>query len=151
MVAAEATSMGTAKTSQRFVSYLAASLGVGLLSLLAGVLSGPELSTPILFGAGAATFAGVIAFPALHAGLPRGTNGLLAGFTVGMLVRMLLVGVGLVASGLRGGAAIVFAFSFFFVYAGTMAVEIAYVIAVSRDRAGAASPPQAAVLERSRP
>lgn len=118
----------------RFLRFLALSLGVGLLAVLAGALAGGELKTPILFGAGAATFAALVAFPCLHLGLKHGTSGLLAGFTAGFFVRTILVAAALIGSGLRGGTALVFAFAFFLVYAGTMAVEIAYVFAVSRGR-----------------
>ncbi|MEB3061112.1 hypothetical protein VJJ74_08155, partial [Parvimonas micra] len=76
-------------------------------------LAGHDLRGQLLWGVGSSLCAGLVALPAVHLGLPRGTNGLLAGFTVGVLARTLLVAVGLLASGARGSAALPFVAAFF--------------------------------------
>ena len=85
-------------------------------------------------GALAAAASAAFALPALALGAPHGTNGILAGFVVGFLVRMVAVAAGLVLSGARGEAALSYATSFFLLYALTQAVEVAYVWDSSRRR-----------------
>jgi hypothetical protein len=65
----------------------------------------------------------------------RGTSGVLAAFSVGFLCRMVLVAVGLIASGARGTAALVYVGAFFAVYAATQTIEILFVHRSSRPRA----------------
>jgi len=86
------------------------------------------------YGVCAAALSAMAALPALALGVPRGTNGVLAGFLAGFFARMIAVAVGLVLSGARGGAALTYALSFFGLYALTQAVEVAYVFGSSRAR-----------------
>ena len=87
-----------------------------------------------LFGAGASAVAAAVALPALAYGIPRGTNGVLAGFVAGFFARMIAVAAGLILSGARGEAAIAYAAAFFLLYAFTQAVEVACVWGSSRRR-----------------
>ena len=103
--------------------FAAASAGACALSIAAALLFG----RPAVFGAAAASLGAVCGLAALVAFADRGTNGVLAGFTAGFLARALLVGVGLVASGARGGQAIPFVIAFFSVYAATQTIEVLFV------------------------
>jgi hypothetical protein len=80
----------------------------------------------------AAGLGGAVSLAAIAVGVKKGTNGLLAGFAAGFMARMILVAVGLIASGAQGRAALLYAATFFALYAATQAVEIAYVWACSR-------------------
>ena len=114
---------------------LASAALCGLALLAASHASHPRAA---LFGAGAATASAAIALPVLAYGIPRGTNGVLAGFVAGFFARMLAVATGLLLSGARGDGAVAYATAFFLLYALTQAVEVAYVRASSRKpRAGA--------------
>lgn len=107
----------------------AALCGLGL-----AVASQAKEPRAALFGAAAATASALCALPALAAGVPRGTNGVLAGFGAGFFARMVAVAAGLILSGARGEAALAYAWSFFLLYALTQAVEVAYVWGSSRKR-----------------
>jgi dolichol kinase len=94
-------------------------LGLGVALVL------PEPSrTPAIFGAAASSLGALCAFTALAASAGRSLNGVLAGFVIGFLCRALLVGVGLVASGAKGGGALTYVFCFFALYAATQVVEV---------------------------
>ena len=80
----------------------------------------------------AAAVGGACALPALRLGSAHGTNGLLAGFSVGFFARMISVALGLVLSAARGPTALVFVGAFFVLYAATQGVEIGYVFAQAR-------------------
>ena len=82
---------------------------------------------PALFGAVAASLGGVVALAALVASIDHGSNGVLLGFTIGFLLRAVLVGAGLIASGARGNAALAYVVAFFTVYAVTQTVEVLFV------------------------
>ena len=125
----------TTSGSALFPRYFGLSLCVPLLALVAAFLGAGELRTALLYAIASSGIASFFAFPIMHLGLMKGTPGLLAGISGGMLIRMILVAAGLLSSGLKGGEALVFAFAFFLVYAGTQAVEIAYVFAVQRHNA----------------
>ena len=89
---------------------------------------------PAVFGAGAASLAAVGALAALSVGVRAGTvNGLLGAFTAGFFCRMVLVALGLVASGARGDAALAYVGSFFALYLVTQVIEILFVRASSRQ------------------
>ena len=112
--------------------YALASAALCGLGLAAASLSSEPRAA--LTGAFAAAISAACALPALAAGAPHGTNGILAGFVAGFFARMIAVAAGLVFSGARGGAALSFALSFFLLYALTQAVEVAYVWNSSRRR-----------------
>ena len=97
-----------------------------------------EAQRAVLFGALAAGLGGGIALAALAVAMRRGTSGLVAGFGAGFLARVALVAAGLVASGAQGRAALLYAASFFALYAMSQAVEIAFVWMSSRGRATSA-------------
>lgn len=116
-------------------------LGEALLAALAlggSLLLAPPLAGPARAGLAAAAVGAAVALAALRVGLPHGTNGALAGFSLGFLARLACVAVGLVLSGAHGTAALAWAAAFFFLYAATQGVEIAYVFAGARR-----SPPAA--------
>lgn len=107
-------------------SAAACAIGIGG-ALLAG-------GRPALFGAGAASLAAVGALAALSSGVRQGSvNGLLLAFTVGFFCRMILVALGLIASGARGDAALAYVGSFFALYLVTQVIEILFVRASSRQ------------------
>jgi hypothetical protein len=112
--------------------YAAASAVLFALSFAASFLVDPAEGHAVRGGLVAAAAGAACAFPALRAGLAHGTNGLLAGFTVGFLARMVCVAIGLIASGARGQTALTWALSFFALYAATQAVEIGYVFSSTR-------------------
>ncbi|HWE24761.1 MAG TPA: hypothetical protein VG496_12565 [Myxococcales bacterium] len=126
----------TAAASQRLrpslVPYLAVSAAV--CAFAAALASHATDARAALYGVGAAAVAACLALPALALGSPRGTNGLLAGFVAGFLVRLIAVAAGLIASEAQGAAALTYAMAFFGVYAVTQAVEVAYVFGSSRTR-----------------
>jgi hypothetical protein len=102
----------------------------------AALLADQVLRPVLLWGVGSALLAGLLSLPAVHLGLGKGTNGLLAGFTVGFFARGLLVALGLVLSGARGTAALPFVAAFFVLYAATQGAEIVYVIQHARAAGG---------------
>ena len=112
--------------------YLAVEAGLGVLALALAGLADAAVRPALAWGFGCALLSGLLALPAVHLGLARGTSGLLAGFTAGFLARAALVAVGLVASGARGAAALPYVFAFFVLYAVTQGVEIAYVVRHAR-------------------
>ena len=112
--------------------YLALSLA--LCASAIAVASHASDARVALYGVCAAAAAAFVALPALAVGVPRGTNGVLAGFVAGFFARMIAVAAGLVLSGAREGAALTYTASFFGVYALTQAVEVAYVFGSSRAR-----------------
>jgi len=111
--------------------YLLASLLLCVLALSAAACASDRAA---VHGVCAAAVAALCALPALALGVPHGTNGILTGFLVGFFARMIAVAAGLVLSGVRGGAALTYALSFFGLYAVTQTVEVAYVWASSRAR-----------------
>ena len=89
---------------------------------------------PALFGACAASLAALCAFAALTVGVRAGTvNGLLGAFTAGFFCRMILVALGLIASGARGDDALAYVGSFFALYLVTQVIEILFVRAAPRQ------------------
>ncbi len=107
-------------------------------ALAATLLLSPETAKAARAGIAAAAAGAACALPALRLGIPRGTNGVLAGFSLGFFARMICVAVGLVLSGARGPFALTWAFAFFALYAATQGVEIAYVFAAARKGSSAA-------------
>jgi hypothetical protein len=97
-----------------------------------GIAIAAAVGGPALYGAVAASLGAVCALAALVAVIDRGTNGVLLGFTIGFLVRGVLVGAGLIASGARGNAALAYVIAFFALYAVTQTVEVLFVHAHSR-------------------
>ena len=87
----------------------------------------PASPTLVAWGAFASLAAGLVTLFAVHLGLRRGINGLLAAISVGFLLRTVLLGVGFVAAGART-APFEFVIPFFLVYAATQGVEIVYVV-----------------------
>ena len=111
--------------------FAAASAAACAIGLGGAIFSGVR---PALFGAGAASLAAVGALAALSVGVRAGTvNGLLGAFTAGFFLRMILVALGLVASGARGEAALAYVGSFFALYLVTQVIEILFVRASSRQ------------------
>ena len=111
--------------------FAAASAAACAIGLGGAIFSGVR---PALFGAGAASLAAVGALAALSVGVRAGTvNGLLGAFTAGFFCRMVLVALGLVASGARGAAALAYVGSFFALYLVTQVIEILFVRASSRQ------------------
>ena len=86
-----------------------------------------------IFGAVAGSAGAVCALGSLAAFAGQGVQGVLLGFTVGFLCRVALVGIGLVASGARGDAALVYAGSFFALYLATQIVEVLFVAKSARS------------------
>lgn len=116
-------------------------LGEALLTAVAvcaSFLLAPGLAGPARAGLAAAAVGAACALAALRVGISHGTNGVLAGFSLGFLARLACVALGLVLSGARGTAALAWAAAFFLLYAATQGVEIAYVFAGARR-----SPPPA--------
>ena len=111
--------------------FAAASAAACAIGLGGAIFSGVR---PAVFGAGAASLAAVGALAALSVGVRAGTvNGLLGAFTAGFFCRMVLVALGLVASGARGDAALAYVGSFFALYLVTQVIEILFVRASSRQ------------------
>ena len=111
--------------------FAAASAAACAIGLGGAIFSGVR---PAVFGAGAASLAAVGALAALSVGVRAGTvNGLLGAFTAGFFCRMVLVALGLVASGARGAAALAYVGSFFALYLVTQVIEILFVRASSRQ------------------
>jgi hypothetical protein len=104
------------------------------LCCAAGLFLSARISSAALFGAAFAALGSAVALPLVAWGAARAANALLGGFVAGFLARMVLVAVGLLASGARGEAALAYAFAFFAVYAATQAIEVAYVVSSSRSR-----------------
>lgn len=118
--------------------YAAASAALWVAGSALAVLLAPiEARTAVAAGALAAGLGGAVALVALAQGLKKGTKGLLAGFSIGFGARMLLVAAGLLASGAQGRVALLYAASFFALYAATQAVEIAFVWRSARAVDGA--------------
>jgi len=112
--------------------YLAVSLALCAVALMVARQASDAHAAS--YGVYAAALSAMAALPALALGIPRGTNGVLAGFLAGFFARMIAVAVGLVLSGARGGAALTYALSFFGLYALTQTVEVAYAFGSSRAR-----------------
>jgi hypothetical protein len=87
----------------------------------------PASPTLVAWGALSALAAGLVTLYAVHVGLRRGVNGLLAAISVGFLLRTLLLGLGFVGSGARA-APFEFVIPFFAIYAATQVAEIVYVV-----------------------
>jgi len=87
----------------------------------------PASPTLVSWGAFSALAAGLVTLYAVHVGLRRGVNGLLAAISVGFLLRTLLLGLGFLGAGARA-APFEFVIPFFLVYAATQGVEIVYVV-----------------------
>lgn len=121
----------------RSIAPYAAAAGLVALAafLFCTSLAVAEVRRAALFGVVASSIASAAALAALGVGIKKGTNGLLAGIGLGFLARLIAVAVGLIASGAQGRTALLYAASFFAIYASTQAVEIAYVWASSRGRA----------------
>jgi hypothetical protein len=79
-----------------------------------------------VYAAVAASMGALCALSALIGWADRGVNGVLTGFAIGFLCRA-LIAVGLLASGARGDAALVYVFTFFALYASTQVIEVLYV------------------------
>ena len=94
---------------------------------LLGIAVAAFVGGPAVYGAVAAALGGVCALAALVAAIDRGSSGVLLGFTIGFLLRAVLVGAGLIASGARGNAALAYVIAFFSVYAVTQTVEVLFV------------------------
>jgi hypothetical protein len=134
-----AAAMSVTNNAQTPWRWLTLELGLGALALVLAGLLAPDLRPIARIAVGSSLLAGLISFAAIHAGYPKGINGLFAGMVGGFFARMILVAVGLVASGARGDAALAFALIFFAVFAVTQATEIAYVIARNKARPAAQS------------
>ncbi len=80
-----------------------------------------------VYAAVAASMGALCALSALIGWADRGVNGVLTGFAIGFLCRAALIAVGLLASGARGDAALVYVFTFFALYASTQVIEVLYV------------------------
>lgn len=87
----------------------------------------PASPTLVSWGAFSSLAAGLVTLYAVHVGLRRGINGLLAAISIGFLLRTVLLGVGFVAAGART-APFEYVIPFFLVYAATQGVEIVYVV-----------------------
>jgi hypothetical protein len=96
----------------------AGAAGIGAASIHGG---------PAVYGAVAASVGAVVALAALVAWVDRGMNGVLLGFTIGFLIRAVLVAAGLIASRARGNAALAYVIAFFAIYAITQTVEVMFV------------------------
>lgn len=107
----------------RIWPFATASAGAGL----AGIAIALWFGGPAVFGAVAASLGAVAALAALVAAVDRGVNGVLLGFSIGFLIRAVLVGAGLIASGARGNAALAYVVAFFAVYLVTQTVEVMFV------------------------
>ena len=108
-------------------SGVACALAIGASMLL------PEASRMAgVFGAVAASAGALCALSAFAAVAGRGTQGILLGFTIGFLCRAALIGIGLVASGARGSAALVYVGCFFALYLATQIIEILFVARTAR-------------------
>jgi len=118
----------TQKQETRLLPYAAASGLACALALSAGLLVQEPIRSGIIFGAAAAALGSLCGLSALSVGARSGTtNGLLGSFAIGFLCRAVLVGLGLVASGVRGAAAIAYAAAFFGLFGVTQLVEILFV------------------------
>ncbi len=106
----------------------------------------PAALKGIILAGGLASFlAGCAALAGVAVGIKHGTNGLLAGFTVGFFARAIAVAIGLIVSGAQGRSALIYVASFFGFYAVTQAIEIAYVWSSSRGQGALAK----GLMERS--
>ena len=121
----------------RPLPYAGASAAVCALGLAVSLALPDAARIPALFGAAAATVGGFCGIAALAAFIGNGTNGVLAGFSVGFLCRAVLVAAGLLLSGARGNLALVYVAAFFTLYAGTQLVEILFVYSSTRRTSGA--------------
>ncbi len=123
--------MTTALERTPLLPFAAASAAACAIGIGGALFSGVR---PAVFGAAAAALAAIGALAALAAGVRAGTvNGLLGAFTVGFFCRMILVALGLIASGARGDAALAYVGSFFALYLVTQVIEILFVRASSRQ------------------
>jgi len=107
----------------RIWPFATASAAAGAAGIAAAMIHGGAA----VYGAVAASVGAVVALAALVAAIDRGLNGVLFGFTVGFLIRVVLVAVGLIASGARGNAALAYVVAFFAVYLVTQTVEVMFV------------------------
>lgn len=120
--------MTQAQTTARLLPFALASGVACALSLGLGLLSAEPTRTGIVFGSCAAALSALCALSALSVGVRSGTsNGVLGAFAIGFLCRAVLVGVGLVVSGVRGNAALAYAFAFFALFGVTQLIEILFV------------------------
>jgi hypothetical protein len=122
------------KPAHRSVAPFAAAAALACAggAMICTSLNPAELRNAALWGAAAATVGAAFGLAGLFTGIKKGAQGLLVGFGVGFLARMITVAAGLVLSGAKGNAALVYALSFFAIYAATQAVEIAFVWLSSR-------------------
>ena len=113
-------------------SAVACTMGIAVAIFLPSEARGPAL-----FGAIASALGGFCGLAALAAFIDNGTNGVLAGFSIGFLCRGVLVAAGLLLSGARGNLALVYVAAFFTLYAATQLVEILFVHSSTRRPSGA--------------
>jgi hypothetical protein len=121
----------------RLAPYAIASTAACALAVVVSILLPPEARGPAVFGTVSASLGALCALAALAASVAHGTNGVLAGFTIGFLARAIFVAIGLVASGARGNLALVYVAAFFTLYAATQVIEVLFVHASSRRMSGA--------------
>ncbi len=136
----------TQKPQTRLFPYALASGIACLLALSASLLAPEPVRTGIVYGSASAALGALCGLSAIAVGARAGTtNGLLGAFAIGFLCRAVLVGLGLVASGVRGTAAIAYAAAFFGLFGVTQLVEILFVHAsASKPLAGPAPAPASA-------
>lgn len=114
--------------------FAAASAALCAAGVVGCVLLPPSARGPAVYGVIAASFGALCGLSALVLSAHRGTNGILAGFSIGFLCRAVLVAVGLLASGARGNLALVYVAAFFILYAATQVVEVVFVSRSSRPQ-----------------
>lgn len=132
--------MNDPRQGPSILPYAAASASACACVLLAAFFMPAASRQPAVFGAAASSLGALCALSALAGSAAKGTNGVLAGFSIGFLARALLVAVGLLASGARGDAALTYVFTFFGLYAVTQLVEIVFVHNGSRRVSSGSTP-----------
>lgn len=118
--------------AMRVWPFAVASAAACALALLLALRVPAPARTAALWGAAAAAVSAALALSALALLAGKGTNGILAGFSVGFLARVALVAAGLFASGARGDLALVYTAAFFSLYAATQVIEVLFVRQTSR-------------------
>ena len=129
--------MTESKSRARPLPYAGASAAVCAVGIAVALFLPEQARGPALFGAAAAAVGGLCGLAALVAFIHNGTNGVLAGFTVGFFCRAIMVAAGLLLSGARGNLALVYVAAFFTLYAATQLVEILFVYSSTRPTSGA--------------
>jgi hypothetical protein len=120
------------KASLRLTPWASAAVATCALAVAVCLLLPAPWREPSIYGALAASLGAACGLAALAASIGRGMNGLLAGFSIGFLCRMVLVAAGLFASGARGNLALAYTAAFFAVYAATQLIEVLFVHASSK-------------------